>query len=391
SLVLAFVLIALMLLSMLIPHKWLSWFKIPYEISLSICISVALFSFFGAPQFILDYLVSKNDFILELTMGNAKIADILIKTSHIIMWIIYYANAILTGFLLKSLFKKEYFKKTSLIYRFCHFVKTKYNRMIDKVIGIDISSNLTKIVVGFIVVNGIIVSLCCAGWFFGILGVVIYSIVLFFLGCKFIKSIRDRYNKVLDITKEIADGNLTVDTSEDLKNFNSLKDNLAKIQVGLKKSVKEAVESQKMKTDLITNVSHDLKTPLTSIISYVDLLKDENLSKEKRKEYIDILDKKAERLNILINDLFEASKASSGNVNLNIEKIDIVALIKQTINELEDKLQEIEIKTTFCDEKIILDLDSVCTFRIFSNLINNIAKYSLPNTRAYIDVTQDNE
>ena len=95
-----------------------------------------------------------------------------------------------------------------------------------------------------------------------------------------------------------------------------------------------------MKTDLISNVSHDLKTPLTAIITYIDLLKDENLSEEKRNQYTEILDKKAQRLQVLIEDLFEMSKASSGNINLNIEDVDVVSLMKQTILELEDKIEE---------------------------------------------------
>ena len=95
-----------------------------------------------------------------------------------------------------------------------------------------------------------------------------------------------------------------------------------------------------MKTDLISNVSHDLKTPLTAIITYADLLKDENLSDEKRKQYIETLDRKAQRLQVLIENLFEVSKATSGNITLNIENIDVVSLMKQTLFELEDKLEE---------------------------------------------------
>ena len=114
-----------------------------------------------------------------------------------------------------------------------------------------------------------------------------------------------------------------------------------------------------MKTELITNVSHDLKTPLTAIITYVNLLKDEK-DEEKRKDYIDILERKSMRLKVLIEDLFEISKASSQNVNLNLMNVDIVNLFKQVKFELEDKFEEkgLEFRTTFPEEKVILCLDS---------------------------------
>ena len=111
-----------------------------------------------------------------------------------------------------------------------------------------------------------------------------------------------------------------------------------------------------MKTDLISNVSHDLKTPLTAIITYADLLKDENLSDEKRKQYIETLDRKAQRLQVLIENLFEVSKATSGNITLNIENIDVVSLMKQTLFELEDKLEEASllVRKNMPKEKVIL-------------------------------------
>lgn len=142
-----------------------------------------------------------------------------------------------------------------------------------------------------------------------------------------------------------------------------------------------------MKTELITNVSHDLKTPLTAIITYVNLLKDEK-DEKKQKDYIDILERKSMRLKVLIEDLFEISKASSQNVNLNLMNVDIVNLFKQVKFELEDKFEEkgLEFRTTFPEEKVILRLDSQKTYRIFENLLNNIVKYALPGTRVYVEI-----
>ncbi|MBM6860378.1 sensor histidine kinase, partial [Clostridium saudiense] len=203
----------------------------------------------------------------------------------------------------------------------------------------------------------------------------------------------EKYNILKKATNKIAEGKLDVEIKEDLALFEPFKDDLERIQSGFKKAVDEEVKSQKMKTDLISNVSHDLKTPLTAIITYTDLLKDENLSEDKRKQYIDTLDRKAQRLQALIEDLFEMSKATSGNIILNIEDVDVVALMKQTILELEDKLKESEltVRNNFPGNKVILKLDSQRTFRVFENLLINITKYAMRGTRVYIDIIENKE
>lgn len=151
------------------------------------------------------------------------------------------------------------------------------------------------------------------------------------------------------------------------------------------------MKSQRMKADLITNVSHDLKTPLTAIITYVNLLKDENISEEDRKSYIETLDKKSQRLKRLIDDLFEISKATSNNITLEPVDVDLTDLIKQVLLEMDDKIKEsgIDFRFNHPEKKIILKLDSEKTYRIFENLIINIVKYGMPNTRAYIDIAND--
>jgi signal transduction histidine kinase len=225
-------------------------------------------------------------------------------------------------------------------------------------------------------------------WFFGIFAAIIYTVILFRVITKHYNDISSKYNKLFEATNKIAEGNIDVNIEEDLGIFNSFKVELQSIQKGFKKAVNEEVKSQRMKTELITNVSHDLKTPLTSIITYVDLLKDENLSVEKRREYLDTLDRKSQRLKELIEDLFEVSKATSGNISLNIVEVDVVSLIKQTLLELEDKIAEasLVVKTNYPEEKVILPLDSQRMFRVFENLIINITKYAMSGTRVYIDV-----
>ena len=169
-----------------------------------------------------------------------------------------------------------------------------------------------------------------------------------------------------------------------------MKTEIQKIQKGFKKAVQEEVKSERMKTELITNVSHDLKTPLTAIITYVDLLKGEE-DPEKRKEYLEVLEKKSLRLKVLIEDLFEISKATSKNVTMNFMQVDIVGLLKQVGLECDEKIKaaNLEIRWRLPEGKVVMLLDSQKTYRIFENLIVNISKYAMPHTRVYIDLTDE--
>ena len=155
----------------------------------------------------------------------------------------------------------------------------------------------------------------------------------------------------------------------------------------------QEVKSERTKSELITNVSHDLKTPLTAIITYVNLLKQENVTEEERKSYIRVLDQKSMRLKVLIEDLFEVSKASSGTVSLHLENVDIVSLLKQVRFELADKIDAsgIEFRYNLPEERILLHLDSQKTYRVFENLLVNITKYGMPGTRAYIQVVREDD
>ena len=147
-----------------------------------------------------------------------------------------------------------------------------------------------------------------------------------------------------------------------------------------------------MKSELITNVSHDLKTPLTSIINYVELIKkEEDLQPEYLKDYVKVLDNKSKRLKVLIEDLFEASKASTGNIELELVRLDLKQLLQQSIGELEDKLEEanLGLRVNLTEESTYVLADGRRLYRVFENLICNISKYSLPNTRVYIDVAKE--
>ncbi len=164
---------------------------------------------------------------------------------------------------------------------------------------------------------------------------------------------------------------------------------ISKINGMKNEAIQKGIQSERLKTELITNVSHDIKTPLTSIINYIDLLKQENIENTKAKEYIGILENKSQRLKKLTEDLVEASKASSGNIKLNIEKINLDELMNQSIGEFEDKFKSkgLNIIKNTEDKNICINADNRYMYRIIENLFVNITKYALENSRVYIDIT----
>ena len=200
------------------------------------------------------------------------------------------------------------------------------------------------------------------------------------------------YDKIERKLKEMYEGNnkdLLI-KEEFLPEFYQSVEYLNDISNGFENAIQDRVKSERLKTELITNVSHDIKTPLTSIINYVDLLKNEDIKNPKANEYIEILDNKSQRLKKLIEDLVEASKVSTGNVKLNLEKINIVELIKQATGEFEDKFNARKLKVIIDnnESEIYVMADSRYMYRIIENLFSNISKYAAENTRVYIDIKQ---
>ena len=165
------------------------------------------------------------------------------------------------------------------------------------------------------------------------------------------------------------------------------------ISRGLSKAVEISTKDEKLKADLITNVSHDIKTPLTSIINYVDLLKRENIEDEKIKKYIGILDEKSQRLKQLTFDLLEASKVSSGNISIDLIRIDFVEFLKQAVGEFEDKFSEkgLDVVVNVPSEPAFTMVDPRHMWRVVENLFNNVYKYALNNTRVYLDLIKMKE
>ena len=201
-------------------------------------------------------------------------------------------------------------------------------------------------------------------------------------------------DKIMVGAKAAVEGKLNYKIDEKGRgHLRELAHDINNIKEGLRKSVENEMKSENMKTELITNVSHDLKTPLTSIINYIDLLKRENIEPENARDYVSILDKKSQRLKVLIEDLFEASKAASGAMELNIARIDIGQLLKQALGENDERFKDskLEVKLNVLDDKVFINGDGKRLYRVFENLISNIVKYSLSNTRVYIDMFKEND
>ena len=370
--------------------------KIPFEVWI-IIIGLAIAALGPlAGQLIKATLNGDLQVIFVEIIPSLIIPERIIWIFNFIIWLLSYSAVFFFVLVIKYVFNVgviDYIKERTIFGMVIMLCVRIIKRTLDEITKVDLREKNNKLIIKLLAINAVILLIITSIWFFGIPVVIIYSVILFFIIRKYLDKISEKYSKLREATSKIAEGNLDVKIEEDLGLFEPFKGDLEKIQCGFKKAVDEEVKSQRMKTDLISNVSHDLKTPLTAIITYADLLKDENLSDEKRKQYIETLDRKAQRLQVLIENLFEVSKATSGNITLNIENIDVVSLMKQTLFELEDKLEEASllVRKNMPKEKVILPLDSQRTFRVFENLIINITKYAMPNTRVFIDIIENED
>ena len=201
--------------------------------------------------------------------------------------------------------------------------------------------------------------------------------------------------RIMEGVKRIKEGALDakIDLNEIHGENRTLAENINNIGAGLEYAVEESTKNERMKADLITNVSHDIKTPLTSIVNYVNLLKNEKIENERAQGYIRILDEKAARMKQLIEDLVEASKVSSGNVKLDMQTIDLVEMIYQTSGEFDDKFESkgLTIVTKLPNTPVFICADGRQLYRVIENLYNNVAKYAMEHTRVYVDVIAKEE
>ena len=254
----------------------------------------------------------------------------------------------------------------------------------------DLTKKIVTVAILCVVAEFIVLTMS-GSWIEFFVLIILFGIQLWFL-IYFVNKL-GYLNDIMKGVHRIKDGeiNYKIEEKNDIY-FSSLANDINNISQGLENSIEQRIKSERMKSELITNVSHDLKTPLTSIINYVELIKkEENIQPEYLKDYVQVLDKKSKRLKILIEDLFEASKASTGNIELELVRLDLKQLLQQSIGELEDKLEEanLSLRVNLTEEDTYVLADGRRLYRVFENLLCNISKYSLKNTRVYIDVTKE--
>lgn len=388
---------------------WERLFCIPFEIIVGLGVG-AVFGFIG-----MFYAMGETCMLTEypsfeiidtVVGGNVTYGALL--AANMLGWALcFFVEYIVITSVRQLLFRPVYYlKHRLLILIILRWIKNLCVKSYERLSRIDLREKRNKSILIIVLLNFAIVAGACSllflvasmlvyfgdflfiMWLFTMLTLVAYSVLLYIFLYIFGEKFSKQYNSILNATNQMAEGNLKISLEEELGVFKPIGDSLEKVQQGFEKAVVEEAKSQSMKTELITNVSHDLKTPLTAIITYVDLLKKEDITEDERKVYVDTLDKKSQRLKVLIEDLFEVSKAQSGNVQMNFMDVDVVSLMKQVKSEMEDRLEasDLTFRWNLPEEKIMLSLDGKRTYRVFENLISNALKYSMPHSRVYVDV-----
>lgn len=325
---------------------------------------------------------------IDYTSISSRMIDTIISLCFV-LGIVMYITITITGVTIVRRIKAKVFWKNTLIYKFAKWIKRSTSNMLT---DINTTGKLIVIFGAFYIIQLVLtIKFITDGAIYIFWLIAVWGVTL--------KMLIDRLNKTKKIKEKIKnmyDGNKDsqpLNEEEYRAESKEVAHWLNDISGGLTNAIEEAMKSERLKTELITNVSHDIKTPLTSIINYVDLMKQENIENEKVKEYLEILDNKSQRLKKLTEDLVEASKASSGNIKLNIEKLNVKELIKQVRGEFEDKFEQrrLEIIENLPDTEVYIKADSRYMFRVMENMYVNISKYALENSRVYVDVKKEND
>ena len=340
--------------------------KIPLEIVIIAFICIGTIPFIFLSNY---FYVTDNDY----TGGISIIITIAL--------FIYIIVCIFMTTLIKRL-KAKQFWRTTIVGKIFYWFKDVFLKNLSY--SINTTPKVILVSIGIVILSYLI-SILFSGLARIILLIILYGKVIH----EIIKFTRDcsKIEKKLEEMKN-GDNSVPLNIDDFTLKFKDTAQNINNISEGIEIAVQERMKSERLKAELITNVSHDIKTPLTSIINYVDLLKKEKIENEKAKEYIFILENKSQRLKKLTEDLVEASKIQTGNVSLKKEKINVELLVKQAAGEFEDKFSKKGLDTIIESDKneVFILADNRYMYRIIENLFSNISKYAMENSRVYIDI-----
>lgn len=342
--------------------------RFPYEILVTISFTII--------GILCSLMIASFD---SSSMGN------LIYSIWLLCYLGSYVSIAVLGITTIKRIKAKEFWHSFLIYRIFRWVKRQIAKVVTKAIdGSHMSKRITFFYIGFVLLSIFLGLMVRSGIAFIIL--IAFWIWVYYQLLQYGKKMETIQNAL----KDIYEGKKEVYLKEE--ELSGLLKRMAKyindIAGGFSNAIEESLKSERLKTELITNVSHDIKTPLTSIINYVDLLKEEEIENPKTKEYLVVLDKKSQQLKKLIEDLVEASKVSSGNVQLNMETINLKELLNQTRGEFEDRFEQrhLQLDMNLPKEDVKIQADDRYFYRIIENLFSNVTKYAMENTRVYLEL-----
>ena len=297
--------------------------------------------------------------------------------------------------LLKSIFNKNtenYLVKNSLIYRIFTGAISEFSNINEENKNIkDAKIKFTLVYFGIFILLAILNMMFSTMSYYApekmLIPMILFGIFIYYILMKNINEVA----RISRESTEIVKGNYKKNIEKKGGLYDGIVDNFNNIGENLDLAIEDAVKSERLKTELITNVSHDLKTPLTSIINYSDLLSKDDNTEDEVKEYSKIINEKSNKLKVLIEDLFEVSKATSNNIELDRQELDFNSLVQQSIGEWEDKIKEnnIEIISNLPEDKVMLSIDGQKFSRVLDNLFSNISKYALENSRVYVDLLEE--
>lgn len=348
--------------------------KIPFDLLTASCFIIALI------VSILGMEIINNPMALEIWF---QIFVMVISYLVILGVILLFLRTLTVRIRLRILIKN------TLIYKIAIIIKRIFTKLLSKFMGLVREIPFVWKYAVVIITTALIMILIINTFMYMYFGIaLLLSIIIMLIAITMLKVVID-LNKIKYAANKLASGDILYKMN--LKGMKGdikvLAEDFYKISDGMSKAMEERLQSERFKTELITNVSHDIKTPLTSIINYTDLLSKVEIDNENAKSYIDVLNRQSLRLKKLIEDLIEASKAASGAIKINKTPCNIATLIRQTVGEYEEKLSNanLDVITNIDDDFMIL-ADGRRIWRVFENLLNNICKYSQENTRVYIDL-----